>query len=190
MTLKSMLRSTLLAMALASLAVMPLAAAGVEGAVGKGDREDCAYARAAPVPAGWMHDAEAEEKLRLLVVLVRNGQSFLANDGHILVTVSRLPVTRSIEDFIAADQNGFRLHYPGLRIVPEPDVARASGRGVFKVFLYEKPSVPAQRYDRIATTLATDAAGTRCVVDISLSAPSMSALEAADASFREILNAY
>jgi hypothetical protein len=175
---------------LACLDVIPATAAGVEKMLSDCGAGTCDY-DSAPIatPAGWVHDEFAERTMHMKV-LVRDGQSFASADVFILATVLPNLDDVSIADHVFRGQKYMRLQVPELKIKALPDIARAKGKAGFLVFQYEKPNSTKRRFERIATTMEKDKDGNVFVVGISLTADSAQALEAAEASYREVLRRY
>jgi hypothetical protein len=190
MSIKSIARSIVLTAVVASLNVIPAAAAGVEKMLSDCGAGSCPFDSASiSTPAGWTHDDFAERTLHIKV-LVRNGQSFVSTDAFILAAVLPNFGNDSIADHVWRGQKFMRTQVPDLRIVALPDLARANGKVGFLVFQYEKPSSPTRRFERIATTMDTDKDGNVFVVSISLTADSAKVFEAAEASYLEVLRGY
>jgi hypothetical protein len=139
------------------------------------------------VPAGWVHDAEAELALRFQA-LVPIGKKFVATDVVIQASANPAPGNMSIADHIARDQQNMRVPGPNLRITELPDVARSNGGPAFRMIQYDFPV--SRRAEIVATTIDTDSKGERYFVDIWLHADPAEALEGARASFLAILRGY
>jgi hypothetical protein len=190
MSVKSIARSTVLIALLTALQVIPATAAGVEKMVSGCGAGTCDYDSAAiATPAGWTHDEFAERTMHMKV-LVRDGQSFAAADVFILATVLPNLDNVSISDHVFRGQKYMRLQVPDLKIKALPDIARAKGKAGFQVYQYEKPGAEKRRFERIATTMEKDKDGNAFVVGISLTADSAEALQAAEASYLEVLRQY
>ena len=190
MPIKSIARSIALMAVLACLDVIPAAAAGVEQMLSDCGAGSCPYDSASiATPAGWTHDEFAERTMHMKV-LVRDGQSFAATDAFILATVLPNLDNVSIADHVFRGQKYMRPQVPDLKIKALPDIARAKGKAGFLVYQYEKPGATKRRFERIATTMDTDKDGNAFVVGISLTADSADALQAAEASYRDVLRRY
>jgi hypothetical protein len=190
MSIKSIARSIVLTTVLASLDVIPAAAAGVEKMLSDCGAGTCPFDSASiSTPAGWTHDDFAERTLHMKV-LVRSGQSFTSTDAFILATVLPNLDNDSIADLVWRGQTFIRAQTPDVTIRALPDLARANGKVGFLVFQYEKPNASTRRFERIATTMDTDKDGNVFVVSISLTADSATVLEAAEASYLEVLRRY
>jgi hypothetical protein len=190
MSAKSIARSIVIMTLLTALPAIPAAAAGIEKMVSDCGAGTCHYDSAAiSAPAGWVHDEFAERTMHMKV-LVRDGQSFASADSYILATVLPNLDNVSIADHVFRGQKYMRLQVPDLKIKALPDMARAKGKAAFLVYQYEKPNATKRRFERIATTMDSDKDGNAFVVGISLTADSAQALQAAEASYLEILRRY
>ncbi len=175
---------------LGALHIIPATAAGVEKMVSDCGKGTCDYDSASiSTPAGWVHDDFAERTMHMKV-LVRDGQSFASTDAFILATVLPNLDDVSIADHVYRGQKYMRLQVPDLKIKALPDIARAKGKAAFLVFQYEKPNSTKRRFERIATTMEKDKDGNAFAVGISLTADSADALQAAEASYLDVLRRY
>jgi hypothetical protein len=190
MWIKSIAQSAVLMAALAGLSVAPAAAGGVEKMVSDCGTTTCDYDSAAiSAPAGWGHDEFAERTMHMKV-LVRDGQSFAATDAYILATVLPNLDNVSISEHVFRGQKYMRMQVPDLKIKALPDMARGKGKAAYQMYQYEKPSSSKRRFERIATTMDTDKDRNAFVVSISLTADSAQALQAAEASYLDVLRRY
>ena len=139
------------------------------------------------IPAGWMHDTTAEERLRMQV-LVRAGQSFISTDVYILGALMPNPAGQTVTQHVGRRQAIFLNKDPGLAITALPDLVAADGK-TFRIVQLTKPSKPGYT-ELVATTADTDRDGNPYIVDISLSGTSADAFAAAREVYLGMLRSY
>jgi hypothetical protein len=140
------------------------------------------------VPEGWWEDSKTGMRLgvRLFVPL---GETFDSASTVIYAVARQNQEGEDLAAAVAQHHETWRRKVPDVAITRLDDVRRSNG-AAFQQHQFVSPKLTTQPYERVATTVDSDAEGGAFVVRLVLTAKSEDALKAAEESFLALLKSY
>jgi len=187
--LKLLIRSALIAIAVASAFSLQVRAADLKGFVYPCPERQgmCFWHKAVfDPPKGWMENESWTQRYKAAVLFPAGGQG--RDKPMMYVRAHQGDKDQTIESYAAGAQDRWRKRVPDTVIESLPDVERP-GKQAIKLFLYKNPSVPDQAFELTAFMKDADNNNPDAIFFLQavLVAPNSKELEKARPAFMEVL---